>query len=265
MDQSNQDNPIPPFPAEPDSTHHTSDANTAKLQQALLQEEPILSEPGQDPLQEEPILPNLPASYRRKTYGAPAHARPQHEAKPERMKKAYLRFLIEIGIAVVIALVLTGLLKTFVAQPYQVPTGSMESTIMIGDTIIAEKITYAFNPVQRGDIVVFMDKTQTDRILVKRVIALAGDVVDLRNGSVIVNGVALDEPYTHGRASYPLTSTYLNMTIEFPYTVPAGSIWVMGDNRTHSADSRYFGPILEDSVLGRVIVVIWPPSDMSLL
>ena len=176
-----------------------------------------------------------------------------------------LRFCIEFAIALAIAFVLTWLVKTFIAQPYEVPSGSMQPTIMIGDRIIAEKLSYAFGSVERGDIVVFKDKTQPGRILVKRVIALAGQTVDLRDGYVVIDGVRLYEPYTHGSSSYVLPTTFNNMEITYPYTIPEGHLWVMGDNREDSADSRYFGPIEETAVEGRIFMVFWPFSDISLL
>ena len=175
-----------------------------------------------------------------------------------------LRFSLELLIALVIAFSLTWLVKTFVLQPYEVPSGSMEPTIMIGDKILADKVTYMFSSVQRGDIVVFEDITQPGRILVKRVIALSGQIVDLQNGRVIVDGVVLYEPYTYGSLSYPL-STFNDIEITYPYTVPEGYVWVMGDNREHSGDSRYFGPIKEESIEGRILMVYWPPRDISLL
>ena len=134
---------------------------------------------------------------------------------------------------------------------------------MIGDKLLAEKITYNFNPVQVGDIVVFADKVMQGRVLVKRVIALGGQVVDLRDGLVYVDGNPLYEPYTHGMKSNPIEHHYDDMNIVYPYTVPEGCLWVMGDNRENSADSRYFGPITENSVFGRALLVFWPLENIN--
>jgi signal peptidase I len=174
-----------------------------------------------------------------------------------------LRTIIEFAMALVIALVLTWAIKTYLVEPFEVPTGSMETTIRIGDKLLADKFTINFNPVERGDIVVFADKVQPGRILVKRVVATGGQVVDIKNGLVFVDGNPLFEPYTNGAATAPLAQHFDNMNIEYPYTVPEGELWVMGDNRENSADSRYFGTVLVSSVYGRALMVFWPFDDIG--
>ena len=101
-------------------------------------------------------------------------------------------------------------------------------------------------------------------MLIKRCIAVGGQTVDLVDGRVVVDGVALDEPYTRGLPSEPL-KTALGVEVSYPYTVPAGHLWVMGDNRTNSNDSRYFGAIDEDTLTGRAALVYWPFSNFGLL
>ena len=104
----------------------------------------------------------------------------------------------------------------------------------------------------------------TTYTLIKRCIATGGQTVDLVDGRVVVDGVALDEPYTRGLPSEPL-KTALGVEVSYPYTVPAGHLWVMGDNRTNSNDSRYFGAIDEDTLTGRAALVYWPFSNFGLL
>ena len=166
-------------------------------------------------------------------------------------------------IAVVVVLAGAWLLRTFVVEPFQVPSGSMEETIMTGDMIFAEKISYHFDEPEQGDIVVFSDPQIPSRILVKRVIATEGQTVDLEDGVVYVDGVAQHEPYVLGE-SYPL-STASNVSISYPYTIPEGSLWVMGDNRENSSDSRYFGPVKNSTVFGKALVVYWPLDRIGLL
>lgn len=182
--------------------------------------------------------------------------------EPKRSHSIF-RTIIEFAIALAVALLLTWALKTYVIEPFEVPTGSMERTIMIGDKILAEKVSLHYDPIVKDDIIVFADKTLPGRILVKRVIAVGGQVVDIRDGLVYVDGEPLYEPYTNGMESHPLTQHFDNMIIEYPYTVPEGHLWVMGDNRENSADSRYFGTIAEETVYGRAWMIFWPLEDIG--
>ena len=166
-------------------------------------------------------------------------------------------------LAVVIVLVGAWVLRTFVIEPFKVPSGSMESTIMTDDMLFAEKVSYYFTDPQQGDIVVFSDPQIPSRTLIKRVIATEGQTVNLVDGVVYVDGTALDEPYVQG-ASEPLRPAS-NVSITYPYTVPEGCLWVMGDNREDSSDSRYFGPIDVNSVFGKAFVVYWPLENLGLL
>lgn len=164
---------------------------------------------------------------------------------------------------VVACVVLAVLLRTFVVGAYEVPSGSMRETIREGDLILGEKVSLAFRDPEPGDIVTFDDPLTEGRTLVKRVIAVGGQTVDLVEGRVVVDGVVLDEPYTDGQPSYPLEGYAGSEAISYPFTVPEGCIWVMGDNRTNSADSRYFGPVSVDEVTSRVVLIYWPLEHIS--
>jgi signal peptidase I len=209
--------------------------------------------------------------------------------KPPRRR----RFWRELPVLVVIALVLALIIKTFAIQAFYIPTGSMQNTLAIGDRILINKIVYHLRPIERGDIVVFdgsgswdpastsgssnifskalgelegiVGVSQDPDIYVKRVIGLPGDVVACcTNGKVTVNGVPLNETsylYPGNAPSTPFG----------PVTVPAGRLWVMGDHRAVSYDSRGHqgdpggGTIPESGVLGRAFVIIWPPSQWGFL
>lgn len=176
-----------------------------------------------------------------------------------------MRTLLSIIIMVAIVALVTVGLRTFVFVPYEIPSGSMEETIMTGDMVFSEKVSYYFRQPQRGDIVTFSDPEVAGRTLIKRVIAVGGQTVDLVGGTVYVDDVPLNEPYTLGKQSQPLSRTAPDVNISYPYTVPSGEIWVMGDNRTASQDSRYFGSIPVSSVTGRGALIYWPLKDVKLL
>lgn len=176
-----------------------------------------------------------------------------------------LRTFVTIVVMVAFIFGLSWLLRTFVFQPYEIPSGSMEQTIMTGDMVFSEKISYHLRDPQPGDIVTFQDPEIPGRILIKRVIATGGQTVNIndQDGLVYVDGVPLSEPYTGGKPSYSLSNSVANVT--FPYTVPLDSLWVMGDNRTNSQDSRYFGAIDASTVTGRGALIYWPLNNFGLL
>ena len=168
-----------------------------------------------------------------------------------------LRALGSIAATVLLVFVLAWALTAFIFSAYSIPSGSMENTIEPGDMIFSEKVSYYFREPEAGDIVTFQDPENANRTLVKRVIATGGQTVDLVDGQVVVDGEVLDEPYTEGKASDPQ-----NSTITYPYTVPEGYLWVMGDNRENSQDSRSFGAVSVDSVTGRACFVYWQAWDL---
>lgn len=166
-----------------------------------------------------------------------------------------LRGAFEWIAVIAIALVATFLIRTFVVEPFVVPSASMEHTIEEQDQILGQKLTLELGlPVKQGDIVVFRnpDRASEHGLLVKRVIATAGQTVDLQDGKVVVDGQVLDEDYTTSM-SWPLSEN-----ITFPYTVPDDCVWMMGDNRKNSADSRIFGPVKSSDLVAVALVRYWP-------
>lgn len=197
---------------------------------------------------------------RKARYHIRLHVRSKR-ARVEHVKKnSPLRLVIEILLIVIVAIGLATLFTRFVMQPYEIPSGSMEQTIEVGDRVFSEKVSYMFGDPVQGDIITFEDPADSERVLIKRVIATGGQTVDLRDGVVYVDGVPLDEPYTQGKPSNDL-----NSGITYPYTVPEGHVWVMGDNRTNSADSRAFGAIPLESVTGHAVLRYWPLDRIGTL
>ena len=180
---------------------------------------------------------------------------------PGTKKVSALRQVVEFLLTLAVAFLVAQGVRAWVIQPYIVPTGSMLPTIQLGDQVLAKKFVYGFQPPRRGDIVVLDDPTHQVDTLIKRVIAVGGQTVDLKDGRVVVNGAALVEPYTHRQPSDPLPGSM----ITFPVRVPVGSVWVMGDNRTQSEDSRWFGPVKLSTVHGKAFFVYWPLSRFGSL
>ena len=166
---------------------------------------------------------------------------------------------------IVVGVVLALALRAFVAEVYEVPTGSMLQTVQLGDRLVGEKVSYRFRDPEPGEIVTFEDPEGTGETLLKRVIATEGQEVDLRDGTVYVDGEALDEPYVAGKPSDPIPSDGEGGGISYPYVVPEGCVWVMGDNRTNSRDSRYFGAVPVDDVTSRALFIFWPLEDARTL
>lgn len=156
-------------------------------------------------------------------------------------------------VAVLVGAVLVALVvRTFLLQAFSIPSSSMESTLEIRDRLLVNKLSYQFGDVERGDIVVFFrPETLTSPYddLIKRVIGLPGDRVEGRENQVFINGQPLDERYLDDGA----------VTRDFgPVEVPADHVFVMGDNRANSADSRVFGPIEIDRIEGEAFFRYWP-------
>jgi len=135
---------------------------------------------------------------------------------------------------------------------FRIEGQSMEPNLHDGEYVLIDKISYLLHPPERGDVVVFAPPNN-ERDYIKRVIGLPGDTVEIRGGQVLVNGVALDEPYLQNRTN-----------VEMPArSVEEGRYFLMGDNRNNSSDSRSFGAINPQSIVGRAWLVYWPPSDWS--
>ncbi len=171
---------------------------------------------------------------------------------------ALARWIVESAALVAFAFLLAATFRATIAQAYEIPTPSMEPAIRVHDRVLAEKLTPRLGTPAVGDVVVISDPAGGAIPFIKRVIALPGQTVDVKDGTVWVDGSSLIEPYTQDLPNLP-------GPVELPVSVPQDHIWVMGDNRTNSRDSRFFGPVPIASVLARALFVYWPPQDIGVL
>jgi signal peptidase I len=184
------------------------------------------------------------------------------ESQPKRsfLKKA-LHLLREILETIVPAVLIALLINLFMAQATRVHGQSMEPNLHTNQRLVVEKLSYnrhlrqylGFSGPQRGNVVVIRLPTQSNELLIKRVIALPGDLVEIHNGQVFVNGAVVEEPYVAG----PTTGSY------GPTTVPPLNIFVLGDNRNFSNDSRSFGTVPLKNVVGRAWFSYWPVDQVG--
>ena len=168
----------------------------------------------------------------------------------------------------VCALALALLLKAFLVEVFVIPSGSMEPTLMIDNRVVVYKLGYRMHDVNRGDVVVFHQPGQAADAddLIKRVVGLGGETVEIRGGHVYVDGTQLEEPYlARAESTYPAVPIpgCVNPAEPDRCVVPEGKILVLGDNRPESRDGRYFGPVDVDTVVGRAFLKLWPPNDVG--
>ncbi len=187
-------------------------------------------------------------------------------------RKKRRSILTELPFLLLIALVLAVLVKTVAFQAFFIPSESMQNTLQINDRVLVNKISYRIGDPQRGDVVVFDRTPDTDESLlgavlrnlaesiglktpeadlIKRVIGLPGETVEIRDSTVLIDGVAIDEPYLS-----EITRTSRMDAL----TIPEDEYFVMGDNRRRSLDSRSFGTVSRDEIVGKAFVIIWPTS-----
>jgi signal peptidase I len=170
------------------------------------------------------------------------------------------RNVVEWVLIIAAALIVAVVIKTFLIQAFYIPSASMDPTLKVHDRVLVNKLSYHLHPIHRGDIVVFKrpqgeqgDPTIKD--LIKRVVGLPGETIEAREGKLYVDNHPVDETYTHFKPTDNLQ----------PTKIPPNHYFVMGDNRTNSKDSRYFGPIPKNIIVGRAFVRVWPVSSFGLL
>jgi signal peptidase I len=177
----------------------------------------------------------------------------QGEAKAIDGRRPFMRALAEL---VEIFLIAGGLFfaVNLVTARVRVESVSMEPNFREGQLVVVNRLAYRWAKPERGDIIVFRPPINPSKRYIKRVIGLEGDVIAARNGQIFVNGVALDEPYLAVKPTY-----------EGEWTVGPGELFVLGDNRNNSNDSKNWGNLKEEAVIGKAVIIYWPPGDITLV
>jgi signal peptidase I len=166
--------------------------------------------------------------------------------------------IVEYVVILVVSFALVfGFVRPFVVEAFWIPSGSMIPTLQINDRVLVNKFIYRFTEPERGDVVVFQSVDDPDTELIKRVVAIPGDRISVRSGRLIVNGERQREPFTNKK--FPDRSFFA------PTTIPKGHVFVMGDNRANSQDSRVFGPLPKKNIEGEAFLRFWPLDRIGLL
>jgi signal peptidase I len=147
--------------------------------------------------------------------------------------------------------------RPFVVESFRIASESMAPSLQAGDRVLVDTLSYDLEDVRRGDVVAFEDPDSPGHVMIKRAVALPHDTIAIRAGSLMVNGVHQREAYLGFRST---GSDFYGPTI-----VPSGHLFVLGDNRPHSVDSRFSGPVPGHDLLGRVFARVWPPGRMEML
>jgi len=176
--------------------------------------------------------------------------------------------LFEYILIAVVAVAIALLVQAFLVKPYRIPSPSMVDTLRPGDRVLVNRVVYHLDEVKHGDIVVFRYPLDTSVVFIKRVVGLPGDELVARDGRLWRNGEELVEPYVHttnGRTDPTEPAGAVEGTtmsdpwsLAEPYTVPPGTYFMMGDNRTDSDDSRVWGPVPEANLIGEGFFIYWP-------
>jgi len=175
----------------------------------------------------------------------------------------------EYAEAIIMALILALFIRTFIVQAFKIPSGSMIPTLEIGDHILVNKLSYGlrmpfleryllqYDRPERGDVVVFVYPEDRSKDFIKRVIAVAGDTVELRNKKIFINGKQIEDPYGHFAGYDPHAGGVGSGDDYAPKTVPANHVFVMGDNRDRSYDSRFWGFVDLSDIRGKAFLIYW--------
>ncbi|QIN77286.1 signal peptidase I [Rubrobacter marinus] len=194
----------------------------------------------------------------------PRRRKSRRELRQEREREKRKRGFLEYAVILVVAFALVfGVIKPFVVEAFRVPSESMVPTLEVQDRFLANKFVYRFTEPERGDIVVFESVEPNAEgefdILVKRVVGLPGDTVQVQGGTLLVNGEPQNEPYLNTDVVPDINPPY------GPREVPEGTFFALGDNRGNSQDSRFYGPVPMENLKGEAFLRFWPISRAEIL
>lgn len=198
-----------------------------------------------------------------------------------RMKQENSRFKINPVIkewieSIVIALILALVIRTFIVQAYKIPTGSMRMTLLEGDRILVNKFIYgakipftnhrlpALRQIKRGDVIVFIYPEDPKKDFIKRVVGLPGETIEIRYGNIYINGELNKDPVLYNRFYYNKLDSGFGREGEI-IKIPESSYYVLGDNSNSSKDSRYWGFVPKNNILGKAILVYWPLNRIRIV
>ncbi|OQA57412.1 MAG: Signal peptidase I P [Candidatus Omnitrophica bacterium ADurb.Bin277] len=183
-------------------------------------------------------------------------------ARSDFKKWAYRKWK-DWGEPLLVAAILAIVIRTFVVGPYKIPSGSMKPTFMEEDKIFVDKISYRFREPARGDIIVFKYPLDRKKDFVKRLAGLPGDTIEIRDGRLHVNGKAMTEP-PFGKYRYYNVESWEYGQSDRLIKVPDGYFFTLGDNSAHSADSRQWGFVPRKDVVGKAVLIWWPPKRVRI-
>lgn len=260
-----------------DDSQHEPLTQTPPSQEPLAGATPTALESGA----ESPTTPGEAAPPASPLGAAPLAATPDHSpvtsdgaTDKRRSKPSTRRLLVEYALTALVALVVAFFVQAYIVKPYRVPTPSMATTIQPGDRVLIDRFLFDSREIKRDDIVVFNGPAAVgNQVLLKRVIGLPGDVLEIKDGVLYVNGdpddaggvETADGETPTTEPAYGQLEEHPEWSLYEPYTVPADHYYLLGDNRSDSFDSRFWGPVPRSAIIGKAFAVYWPLGEVRTL
>ena len=189
-----------------------------------------------------------------------------HGRRGSRRRRGPVGTIVEYAVIIVVAVAVALVVEAYAVKPFVIPTPSMADTVRVGDRVLIDRLSYRFRAVHRGDVVVFNGHGPIP--LLKRVVGVPGDRLSVAGGRLYVDGVPAADSFVRvvggqREPTLPGPDAMAPWSLHRPFTVPAGAYYVMGDNRTDSDDSRYWGTVARDQIMGRAFFIYWPLGQVG--